>query len=286
MATTTRADLIIPEILEEAIQGAFEGMTALNGTGAAIVNGSLPEGSQRGGDTITIPYFDTLGELEDVTEGDALVPAALTMSDETATVQHSGKMFEITYWAQLAANYADPYAEAARQLRVATERRADAGLITAAATSTLEFDATGETTPTIDYDHVVDAKMRWGDEQDDIVLMVVHSKVYGDMLKLKDGDNRPLLLDARDGSIPRFGGIPVRVSDRLPVVAGPPATYTSLLLKRGALAFWFNGAPRFLTDQDISVDSLLGAIHVYWAAHRYLRRPGNTRTGVVRLLTQ
>jgi hypothetical protein len=293
---TTRANLIIPEILEEAIQGAFAGMTALDGTGAAVVNNSLPENNPqtgqriKGGDVITVPYFDTLGELEDVVEGGSLTPATLTMTEEQAAVVHSGKMFEITYWAQLAANYADPYAEAARQLQVAARRRGDKALLDAALTTTLIQDITGATTPTINWDATVDAKLKWGDEQEDIVLMSVHSKVYGDLLKLKDADGRPLVVDPRDGSLPRFNGVPVKVSDRNNKVVDGGGVgvhwYDSLIVKRGALALWYTGTPRFLTDEDISADSLLGALHVYLVGHRYKRRPAETTTGVVKLRSQ
>ena len=292
MPTTTRASVpdLIPEILEEAVQGAFAGLTSVFGTSAVTVNNSMPANNpqtgqrMRGGDTITVPYFDTLGELEDVVEGSGLTAAELTSSAETSTVVHSGKMFEMTYWAQLATNWADPYAEAARQLVVATQRRADKGAQDAGATTPLVRDASGAA---INYDAVIDAKLLWGDEQNDIVLMSVHSKVWGDLLKLKDAQGRPLTIDSqREGELPRFAGIPIKVSDRNTVVAGTPNTYQSLLYKAGSVAFWFQGAPRLLTDADISADTVLGAIHVYHTSHRYKRKPDTTRTGVVKLVTR
>ena len=290
MAVTKRSDLIIPEILQEAVKGAFEGVTALWGTGAAKVASTLP-GSVKGGDTVTVPYFGLLGELDDVaTEGDALVPAKLTMTSETATVQHSGKAFEITSWAQMAA-FGDPYAEAARQMKEAVIRRADKALIDKAAGTPLVKDVYNASTPkTLDWDTMVDAKLLWGDEQDGIALLVVHSKVFGDLLKLKDGQGRPLLTDPGEGKLPRFVGVPVAVSDRMPVLseyggAGTPDAYTSLIVKRGALAFWFNGTPTVETDKDILADSLVAAIHVYWVAHLYSRMPGSTKPGAVKIIT-
>src|SRR4051812_43230047 len=120
----TRSNLIIPELLVEAIQGQFAGAVCLWGTGAAIVSPTLPSsgpagGKIKGGDTVSVPYFGTIGELDDIgAETDALVPVGLTMTKEQATVQHSGKAIEMSDWAQLAAQYADPYAELARQLQV------------------------------------------------------------------------------------------------------------------------------------------------------------------------
>ena len=133
------------------------------------------------------------------------------------------------------------------------------------------------TPPTISYDAVIDTATLWGDEQEEIVLMVMHSHIFADLRKLKTNDGVPLVTDPRDGQLARFAGIPVRVSDRV----GPNGdVYDVQIHKRAGSALWFQGAPRFLSDQDISADSELGAIHVYLAPHRYKRRPGETKTGV------
>ena len=286
MPITVRSNLIVPEILQEAVRGEFVGVTALLNSGAAAVSATLPE-SARGGDVLKVPYFGTIGEYEDVAEAVALTPANIVMTSETATVQHSGKAIEITQWAQIAAAYADPYAELARQLRVGFERRMDRALIDAANTTDLVHDVYSATTPrTLNWDVVVDARLRFGDEQEDLALLVVHSKVLGDLLKLKDGDGRPLLvndLQAED-RVARFAGVPVKVSDRLAPESTNPPKYTSLLIKRNALALWYNGSPEVQADRDILRDTQVAAVHVYWIAHRYSRAPGSTRTGVVKVV--
>lgn len=289
MALTTRSNLVIPEILADAVQGQFEGMRALYGTGAAVVNDSLPAGA-RGGDTIRVPYFGTLGELDDLTaEGAAAVPTALAMSSEQATVQHSAKAVEITAWAQLAAAYADPYAEAARQFRIMAERRADKALLDAATASlpgSQIVDVYNSTVPKVlGWDTMVDAKLAWGDEQGDIAALVVHSKVLGDLMKQKDTTGRPLFVDAADGALPRFAGVPIIVSDRATKSADSPAKYESLLVKKGALVLWYAKTPSVDADKDITRDTEVLAMHVYWVAHRYGRTPGGTRPGVVKIVT-
>jgi len=293
MAITKRKDLVIPEILVEAVQGQWVGMKALWGTGVAVVNSSLPaanvDGSRlRGGDEVAVPYFGNLGELEDVAEGDALTPVKLTMSSEKGVVQRSGKAVELTEWSQLAAQYADPYAEVARQLKEMVARRADQALIDAAGAglpTNMIKDVTGGATKTLDWDVMTDAKMLWGDEQDDILMLAVHSKVYGDLLKLKDSTGRPLLVDMNDGTIPRFHGIPIKVSDRNTKIDGATPKYKSMILKRGALAFWFNKTPSIDTDKDILTDSQVLAVHVYWVAHRYRQIAGGSKPGVVQIVT-
>lgn len=286
MATTKRSDLVIPELLQEAIQAEFAGRTILAGTGAAIINSTLP-GSARGGQIVTVPYFNSMGEMEDLpNEGDALTPVKLSMSEETATTSHSGKAVELTYWAQLAASYADPYGEAARQFRIITERRVDLALFdraTASLPSDYVLDRSGS--HTITYDDVVDAQLLWGEEFQNIVFMTVHSKVYGDMLKLKDTTGRPLLTLPTNNDVARFAGVPIAISDKNTKSADGSPKYTSLLLKAGAVVFWYNSTPRVLTDKDILADTDVLAIHMYYATHRYLRQPGSTKPGVVKLIT-
>ncbi len=277
--TIKKSDLIVPEVLQDAVKGAFSGMQCIYGSPAVTSDFGML--ASRGGEKVTVPYFGTIGEFEDlVAEGDALTPSKLVMTSEEATVMHSGKAFDITQWAQLAAKYADPYAEAARQIVVAAQRHADAKLIAAASANLpaeMIHDVTGAGKQ-IDYDIVVDAKMKWGDEQEDIALMAMHSKVAGDLLKLKDNNGRPLLTMPSDGKLGNFVGIPLKISDRLAAVN---ANYTTLIFKRGALAYWANGTPTVKTDDDILADSVVAAVHLYWVAHRYTRLPGSTKGGVV-----
>jgi len=280
-------DFFVPELLAEAIQTGFTGMKALWGTEAAVVAFNMPAGKTEVGTTVKVPYFTSLGEMDDITnDGDALVPAAMSSSATSATVNHSGKAFELTHWAQLAA-LGDPYKLAAQQVIEAAARRGDKALIDAAALSTgwsgLTHDISAATTTTINYDAVIDAKMKWGDEQESIALMVVHSKAFGDALKLKSSTGQPLVTDVNAGGISKFAGIPMAVSDRIPVSGG---TYTNLILKKAALAFWVNGKPSIITQPDVLTDSQIAACHIYWAAHRYNPMPGYTKGGVIRFLTK
>lgn len=300
MAVTKRADLFIPEVLAEAVRGEIAGAQALYGTGAAVsISQGFPE-EARGGDTITIPYFGHLGEFEDLASDEggvgavpALTPAKLTQSSETAAVKHSGKAFETTAWAEMAAAYEDPYAEAARQIRQGLERRADRELITVAEATTLSRNVYNATTPVkLNWEEAIKTRYLWNDEQAEIAAIVVHSKTAQDLELQKDADGRPLMQqNVVDGRvINMLGGIPLIISDRLTTTpnaggASTPTSYTSLVVKRNALAFWFNGGlPDIQEDRDILADTRVAALHVYFAAHRYLRTPGATLTGVAKIV--
>lgn len=289
MPFTKRSDLIIPELLIEAIQGEFaQNMLILYGSGAAVVSQTLP-GDKRGGDTVSVPYFGTLGEAEVLNEGEALTPEGLTESKETATVIRGGKAFETTEWARMAAN-ADPYPEAARQFRVIMQRLWDTKLV-AAATASLPSTyindvSTGVGATTMNFDVVADTTGGWGDQQENIEMIAVHSKVYRDLQKLKDTTGRNLLqLPTQKGDPARIYGIPVMVSDRCTKNVGSPNTYESLIFKRDATALWMQEAPVVLTGQDILAHSSVVAIHCYFACYRYLRVRGSTHPGVLKAIT-
>jgi hypothetical protein len=286
MSTTLRSNLVIvSEVLQEAVAGELAGMVVLAGSPAAVINGSLPD-SARGGDTVKVPYFAALSEMDDLAaEGDALSPVIISQTSETASVRHAGKAFEISQWAMLAADpRSDPYVEAARQLQELIRRRVDKALIDVAiaADAPMTVDVYSAASPrTMDYDLFLSGRRLWADEQDGIAMMVVHSKVLFDMYALRDASGRPLLVDMADGGMPRFLGVPVMVTDRLTASADSPAKYTSLLLKKNALAFWHNAAPTVDQDKDILADTRVTAVHMYFAAHRYSRLAGSTKSGVV-----
>jgi hypothetical protein len=59
---------------------------------------------------------------------------------------------------------------------------------------------------------------------------------------------------------------------------------TTLILQKGALAFWYNRqALELLTHADILKDNTLAAMHMYHATKLYRRRNGGTKPGVVAL---
>lgn len=286
MAFVRKGDVFVPEMLEDAIRGTFAGMTVMAGTGAAIVKTGMPAGKANVGEEIKIPFFDTIGELEDLAaDGDALTPRGITDSKETATVKHSGIAVQATWWSQASAA-ADPYAEMARQVQIALQRKIDKELITtasAAGTGLLTKDVYSAGTPrTLDYDLTIDGRLLWGDESDDLAALVTHSKVVGDLYKLKDSTGRPMFVDGQSPSLPRFGNLPVVQTDRISASSDSPPKYTTLMLKRGSLVFWV-GEVHLLTDKDILADTDVAALHVYWACHRYKRHPNGTKCGVVKM---
>lgn len=247
MAQSVATDFFNPQILDEAVEAEFSGKNAFMGgaglarLGAVVVSGSMPEGGPAAvGQTVTVPYFGTIGEfVENNADGSgsasALALKPLKQTSENATITRDSLGFEISRWSRGNAlvnpNVGDPYSEASRQIMVAATRAMDKRCITAAGASGVYVnDVYSATVPrTIDWDLVLDTKFNsWGDEQEDVVGMIVHSHAKKDLLKLKDANGALLLVSSQnDGDFDRFNGLPVIVSDRVPVTGSTMSAVSS-----------------------------------------------------------
>ena len=72
----------------------------------------------RPGSTLTLPKFDYIGSADDVAEGEAMVPVALSETSVTVKVKKAGKAVSISDEAILS-GYGDPVNEIGRQLLMA-----------------------------------------------------------------------------------------------------------------------------------------------------------------------
>lgn len=290
MAITKRDSNLYVDLLQEAVQAAFVGKEALMGTGVVVMNNQLPTQTPaglplEGGEKITIPYFDAIGELDDPPEGDALTPRKLTSSKEETTITRSGIAAEVSRWAALVAQAGNPHQELARQFVASAMRKIDSSLITLAKTAALLEDQTGNS---LIEDHVINATEQWGDEMDEengVALLICHSKVRKTMRLLKDSSGRRLYQEGEPGSPGRFVGVPVKVSDRLTSLGSD--VYESYVCKRGAMAAWFSMNPMPEEDRDILSATDVTALWLYHAEHLY-KRPGSgsmTKEGIIRLRT-
>lgn len=242
MATTINTDAFNPEILTEAVAGVFGQKTAFMGSrlsslGVVVVASQMPQGGPDAiGTTITMPYWGTIGEFAANAEGSSVTPAKIKEVTETASISRDSLAFSVSRWAQangsVNPNVGDPYEESARQILMAAERAMDRRIITAASASGVYVKSVYSSTVPVflTWDLCVDAKFDgWGDEQDDIAAILVHSQTHKDLMKLKDGAGRPLLLasQTQGGPLDSFCGVPVVVSDRVAVTGSTMGAVTS-----------------------------------------------------------
>ncbi len=282
--TTKISDLVVPEIMAEAVQATFAaGATALWGTGAIIMNNSFPGGADKVGTEIQVPYFGSIGKWETITDGSAFTIQKITQTSETATVVKFGKAFAITDWARFAAA-GDPYEEAAKQLLLGFNEAVD-GLARTAAVATLASmtkDVYNAGVPrTLDYDAVVDGLAKWGDEADNVALMISHSKVRSDVLKQKDSTGKAMFTDSTNGGMARILGMPLGMSDNITATSESPPKYTTVLAKPGALVCWYNGTPLVETGRDIMSGADIVVVSTFGVVHRYSRLASKTKPGIV-----
>jgi hypothetical protein len=112
---------------------------------------------------------------------------------------------------------------------VSAARYMDTKCIAKAATTPLVTDLYSATSPVyLDWDAVVDGMALWGDEGEDVVGMVVHSRVEAGLRKLRDANGRPLLLDNMnmERRVRTFAGVPLHVSDRSLLTGSSMGTVT------------------------------------------------------------
>lgn len=244
MAVTTTSNVIIPEVLAAMIAAEIPGQLALAGSDAVTVLDNLKGGP---GNTIKIPRWGTIGDFTEVAEGNAMPVVNIAATAATATVKKFARGVEVTDEALLA-SYDDPLKEVARQFARYAARAADRELIVAAETTTLQHTATG----TITLNDIIDAIGKWNDASVNISGLVVHSKVYRDLIKLSEFKTLTQKADQviERGVVGMVYGVPIRVSDSITTVAGSPNTYRNLLLKKNALGLWYQRNMNVETERD------------------------------------
>jgi hypothetical protein len=231
MAITTASDMLNPQILIDAVRGKFKGKNAFMGSilvssGAVMVSGTMPEGGPRAiGKEVTVPYFGTIGEFVANPDGSSVTPSKIGQTSEVSPVERESLSAEISAWAQGLADVdpalGNPYDESADQVQAAAERSMDRRIVTAFKATPLVRDVYNSAVGSaqyLSYQLAIRSKVLWGDEADDIVAMVTHSQAEADLAEQLDANGRPLLvMSQNEAGVKTFAGIPLLVSDRVPL---------------------------------------------------------------------
>lgn len=246
MATRV-TDIIVPEVLSAMIAAQIPGKLALAGTDRVVVLDNL---KGKPGDRVKIPRWNAIGEFDQLEEGVAMTPVNLTANSTEAVVKEFGKAVEITELALLS-SFEDPLKALAEQFARYAALAIDKELIKTAETTPLSHSVDS----TITLDAILDARAKFRDEQDDVVL-ILHDKVATDLMKLSEF--KTLTQVASEvivkGAIGTIYGMPVIVSrfiTKIPGTATTPATYVNLLVKKAALGLWYKKEMEIKMDEDI-----------------------------------
>ena len=115
MALTKKTNIVIPEVMGDAIDAKVEAMLKI--TPFAKLDTSL-QGVP--GDTKTVPAWNYIGDAEDVAEGEAVTASAMTCGTREFTIKKAMKQVRITE-ESVNSGLGDPIGQAEKQLAARTE---------------------------------------------------------------------------------------------------------------------------------------------------------------------
>jgi hypothetical protein len=241
------------------------------------VNTTIPLGAP--GTEFKLPFWKRMGAFGAIAEGTPMTPGAVQASAEFATVLRAGGAYEVYDTAQLV-SIADPVSEIASQIGRRAAEYIDAALVTEAEKTPNTFDQTGSlktnTAGTMDQNAIVVAMTKTlGDNYMKLLqggALVMHSKVYGDLLQLGVIQNQYQFGGdvLKTGVIPTLMGLPIFVSDRVTVsVVSTVNKYQTYIVGPGALALFYQRQVQVEFDRDILLSADVIAATVHFAPHLF-----------------
>lgn len=279
MATTTKADLIVPDVWADAV-----GPTILGKTVLAPLADTDDQLVGQPGETVIFPKWDYIGDAEDLTENVPMDTATMTMTDSHATIKEVGKAVELTDSATLAA-LGSPNSQAQQQIALSVARKIDADLRAAAEVTETGQDSKGNAktwAPLAVAD--ADVPLSWnrltqglallGDEwnPEDMAGILIHSTQHVQILNDPNFIRRDSFGEGAvitRGQVGTIGGVPVIVSDRSTQTgSGETARINALLIRKGALALKYKRRPVVETDRDVLKRTNIIATNVHYAVKR------------------
>ena len=163
MATTMKANMIIPEVLADYVESKLTDKSVF--APLADIDTTLVG---QGGDTITFPKYAYIGKADVTNENGQIIPVALNTSSVKKTVHKLTKAVQITDEARMSA-YGDPMAEAAAQLAKAIDDKTDDEFLAEMEGATL---VVGNLTP-ISSDNIIDALAAFGEDEDGAKALIL-----------------------------------------------------------------------------------------------------------------
>ena len=194
------------------------------------------------GDTVTLPYFDYIGDAAVVEEGHDIPISKLTQQTKKVTISKIGKGVQLTDEAVLS-GYGDPIGEGVRQIVTSIASKVDDMLLGALNSNTRHVYA-----PSISFgaDDIPKALALFGEDSAGSKVLVCDADLYADLLGVKSWiPASEIAADiAVTGVCGMAYGCQVMVSDR---VAGG----NFHIVKPGALGLFLKRDVLVETDRDI-----------------------------------
>jgi hypothetical protein len=273
ITATAIADVINPEVLGDQIAAKFPENLVIGSSSIVSVDGEFPMGSP--GTTFTMPFWKRIGNFAALAEGDAIVPGKITTGKEQAVVTRAALGLEVLDTASLVSK-ADPMGEISNQLARKAAEWVDAALVGSLENTPNVYDNTVNTVKTMTQDVIITALVsKLGDQHQDMLgagRLIMHSKVYGDLLKLGAiQNNYQSGMDVlKSGVVGMLWGLPIQLSDRATVVtvSGTPI-YNTYIAGPGCLGLFYQRQVKVEFDRDVLGQSDIIVSTVHFATHLF-----------------
>ncbi len=283
MGATKIADVIVPEQLAGMARAEITKHLDFLKTGLASKDYKNVH-IREGGHFAEVPFYNELtGTDEVISDTTSLTPEAITTGRDIGVVCHRGKAWGSRDLAAIVSGD-DPMKEISRQLGIFWSKK-----LRSACLSVLNgvFDPTsgplkdshrldvGVTTGTAEimgHGHALKAMSLLGDAMDDFDVMVVHSKVYTDMLDSQlvkfPYETDPYRIRVKTGG-KKYLEMDVIVSDDVPVDTSVANyyKYTSFFAKKGAMYLGMQRELQNETDRDILAFEDVLSTQIHFVPH-------------------
>ena len=273
MAYTRIQDIINPEVLADQITAKFPDQLVLGNSNLVEVDSTFPLGTP--GTKFKLPFWKRIAAFGDMSEGTALEPGNITASAEYCTVVRGGAAFEVLDTSELVSK-ADPVGEISGQLSRRAAEYIDAKLVGQLNLTPNTYDQSSSGAGTMDQNAIITAMVSTlGDNHQKLMqggAIIMHSKVYGDLIKLGAIQNQYQSgMDVlRTGTVPTLLGLPIVISDMVTTttVSGT-VYYQTFIVGPGALALFYQRQVMIEFDRDILLQADVIASTVHFAPHLY-----------------
>jgi hypothetical protein len=285
MAETRIADIIVPEQLTEMVTAEIANYMDFVKAGIAVKDYKNVD-IRDGGHFAEVPFYKQLtGDDQVLTDDTSLVPGKIATGKDIGVVCHRGNAWASRDLAAILSGD-DPMKEIAKQVASFWGKKSGQHLISvlrgvfdASAgvlkdTHRKQVGVTTGTRVTIASTSVIDMSvLAFGDMLGDVDALIVHSKVYGDMLKEKlvSFPERfdPSTVKVKGQSRGTYLGLDIIVSDDVYVNTGTTdyPLYSCYLARKGALYYGMQKDIMTENDRDILAQKDVLATTMHFVPH-------------------
>lgn len=273
MPVTAIADIIDPEVLGDQASALWPDKLVVGNSSLVAVDTEFPLGSP--GTKFKMPFWKRIAAFGNLAEGTPMTTNKITAGAEHCTVIRGGNAYEVYDTAALVSK-ADPTAEIAGQIANVVARYVDDALVGRLNLTPNKYDYSAVGAGTMTQDAIINGLITYlGDNYAEMIgsgAIIMHSKVYGDLLKLGAIQNtyQSGMDVLKTGLIPTLLGLPIMLSDRVSTTTISGVThYYTYVVGPQSLALFHQRGLKVEFDRDILLQADIIAATIHFAPHLF-----------------